>query len=384
MAPLILIGAAVGTAAMYLYDPDLGRRRRALLRDKALSARAETREIVDAGMRDLKNRATAVGSRATSRFKRRKTTDEILVERVRSKMGRYVAHPGAIEVTASGGEVTLTGSILSHEKNDVIDAVQAVHGVRNVMDRLTVYETAEGISELQGGRELPGERAELMQENWSPGVRLLAGAAGCTLALYALTRGSFGRLLFGAAAAVLLARTATNRPLAAIAGAEGYNTIEVEKTIRINAPLDRVFEYLANYDNFPQFMKNVRSVQMRDDGRSHWVVAGPVGTSVEWDSETIDLDFNQLIAWRSLPGSEVEHAGSIHVNEEGDGTRVHIQMCYTPPAGAVGHIVAKLSGSDPKSQLDEDMMRLKSTLETGQPPRDAAAARQGTPREVNV
>jgi uncharacterized membrane protein len=348
---------------MYLFDPDLGRRRRALIRDKAVRAQTETREIVDAGMRDLTHRATTLGRRATSPFKRRRTTDDRLAERVRAKMGRYVAHPGSIEVTAAGKDITLSGSLLSHEHADLILAVQSVNGVGNVVDKLTVYETAAGISELQGGRA-PGDRRELPRENWAPGVRLLAGAGGLTLALYALTRGSFGRLLFGAAAAALLTRTATNRPLAALTGTGDHQVVELEKSIRIGAPLEQVFEFLANYANFPQFMRNVRSVEVREDGSSHWVVAGPVGTTVQWDSETTDMDLNELIAWRSLPGSMVEHAGSIRVHPEGDGTRVHIQMRYSPPAGALGHAVAKLFAADPKTELDEDMLRLKSALET--------------------
>ena len=368
MVPVILIGAAVGTAAMYLFDPDQGRRRRALIRDKAVRAQTETREIVDAGMRDLTHRATTLGRRATSPFKRRRTTDDRLAERVRAKMGRYVAHPGAIEVTAAGKDITLSGSLLSHEHADLILAVQSVNGVGNVVDKLTIYETAAGISELQGGG---AQRSDLPQESWAPGVRLIAGAGGLTLALYALTRGSFGRLLFGAAAAALLTRTATNRPLAVLTGTGGH-VVELEKSIRIGAPLEQVFEFLANYANLPQFMRNVRSVEVREDGSSHWVVAGPVGTTVQWDSETTDMDLNELIAWRSLPGSMVEHAGSIRVHPEGDGTRVHIQMRYSPPAGALGNAVAKLFAADPKTELDEDMLRLKSAMETGQPQRDAA------------
>ena len=69
------------------------------------------------------------------------------------------------------------------------------------------------------------------------------------------------------------------------------------------------------------------------------------------------------------------HAGSIRVEPHADGARVHVRMTYSPPAGALGHLVAKLFGADPKTELDEDLMRLKSTLETGKPPRDAAARR---------
>jgi uncharacterized membrane protein len=93
---------------------------------------------------------------------------------------------------------------------------------------------------------------------------------------------------------------------------------------------------------------------------------------VQWDAVTTRLQPNEHIAWRTMPGSAVQHAGMIYLAPFGGGTRVHIEMSYNPPAGALGHVVAKLFGADPKTELDEDMMRLKSTLETGQAPHDAA------------
>jgi hypothetical protein len=282
MNPL-LIGAAVGGAAMYLLDPEHGRRRRALLRDQAVRAQSDVRDVLDAGTRDLSNRATALSGRARSLFRRRKATDEVLAQRVRSKMGRYVAHPGAVEVTAAGGEVELSGSILSHEHSDLIDAISQVDGVTDVIDRLTVYETAEGISELQGGHPRRSERAGLLRDNWAPATRVAAGAAGTTLALLAL-RGGLRGFLYGTAGALLLLRSTTNKPLRTLAGMSNEGVVDIEKTIQINVPIEEVFEYLANYENFPQFMRNVRSVETRPDGRSHWVVAGPLGSKVEFES----------------------------------------------------------------------------------------------------
>jgi uncharacterized membrane protein len=125
-------------------------------------------------------------------------------------------------------------------------------------------------------------------------------------------------------------------------------------------------------------MRNVLSVETLADGRSHWKVAGPAGTVAEWDSITTRLDFNDRIEWSTVEGSAVEHVGRIKLEPFGNGTRVHVQMSYSPPAGVVGHAVAKLFGADPKSQLDQDLMRLKSALETGKAPRDAAAKQDET------
>jgi hypothetical protein len=182
----------------------------ALLRDQAVKATTNVRDVMGAGVRDLANRGSAIPGRVRSLFRRRKGTDDVLVERVRSKMGRYVGHPGAIEVTASGGHVTLSGSVLAHEHDELLEAVRGVAGVTDIVDHLAVHKTAGGISELQGGRRRRGELPELMQENWSPGIRIVAGTAGTTLALLAL-RGGVPGLLLGAAGALILLRS-TMRP----------------------------------------------------------------------------------------------------------------------------------------------------------------------------
>jgi uncharacterized membrane protein len=374
MTPLLFIGAAIGGAAMYFFDPDRGRRRRALVRDQAVRARSNVRDFVDAGTRDLKNRGSVVLGRTRSLVKRGKPTDAVLVERVRSRMGRYVAHPGAIEVTALDGEVTLKGSILAHEHRDLIDAIQDVAGVKHLRDEISVYETAQGISELQGEPRRRSQGAEFMDENWAPGPRLLAGAGAMTLAAYGMRWHGFMRLVTFAAGVALLLRTATNKPLRTLAGKGGAKGIDIQKTVHINAPVHEVYQFLSNYENFPKFMRNIRSVQVHADGRSHWIVAGPLGSSVEWDSLTTRTEPDRLIEWSTIVGSPVEHAGTIRLASDGeDSTRVHIHMSYNPPAGAVGHVVAKLFGADPKSEMDEDLMRLKSTLESGRPTRNASA-----------
>ena len=371
MAPLLLIGAAVGGAAMYFFDPNRGRRRRALLRDQALKAVGNARDTLDAGQRDFANRSRGVAAQARGWFTRPKLGDEVLVERVRAKIGRYVAHPGAIEVAANEGHVTLTGSILSHEHDDFLKALRSMPGVSGVTDDLAVHQTAEGIPELQGGRPRRGERIEFFQNNWAPAARLVAGVAGTSLALYALRMSGVGSLALGLAAAALVLRSTTNMSLRRLAGMAGP-AIDVQKTITIDAPVDQVFEFLAKYEKFPRFMPNVRSVEQRADGQSHWTVAGPAGTTVEWDSITTALDLNELIAWRTTPESAVQHEGWIRLEPFESGTRVHLRMSYSPPGGAAGHVIAKLFGADPKSELDQALMRLKSVLEGGKMPRDAA------------
>jgi gas vesicle protein len=212
MAPLLLVGAAFGGAAMYLFDPDRGRRRRALIRDQAVKAQTTAREIVEDGRKDVANRATALTQRAGSLFRRRASTDDTVAQRVRSKMGRYVAHPGAVEVSASAGRVTLSGSILSHEHSELVEAIRKVRGVTDVDDQLSVFERSEGISALQGSGRVRGERLDFTQTHWSPAARMAGAGAGALLAVMAL-RGGVRGMLYGALGTLLLIRTGRNEPL---------------------------------------------------------------------------------------------------------------------------------------------------------------------------
>ena len=64
----------------------------------------------------------------------------------------------------------------------------------------------------------------------------------------------------------------------------GGGGIEFRKAIRINAPVEQVFAFWQNYDNFPQFMSHLKEVRDLGDGKSHWVASGPAGIPVEWDA----------------------------------------------------------------------------------------------------
>jgi len=148
-----LVGLAAGAGLMYLFDPDRGRRRRALLRDQVAHARNELDELGESAVarsRDLRNRARGVAAEAMARVQPEQVEDAVLVERVRSSVGRAVSHPGALEVTAAGGTVTLGGRILSDEVQDLVTAVRRVRGVERVENRLEVHREPGDVPDLQG------------------------------------------------------------------------------------------------------------------------------------------------------------------------------------------------------------------------------------------
>jgi uncharacterized membrane protein len=375
----ILLGGAVGVALMYFLDPNLGRRRRARTRDKVVHAARVVNEGAKVTARDTVHRVQGAWAEARKIFEHEEVTDDVLIGRVRADLGRVVSHPHAIEVAASGGHVTLIGPILSHEVRPLLRAIRRVAGVRGVSDQLTVYSEPGNVSSLQGGEPRTGRRFELLQENWSPAARMIAGGAGAALMLAATQSRGGMRAMLGISGSALLARAAANRGLRSLLGF-GDRGITVLKTIHVAAPVERVFGFWTDYQNFPRFMHNVREVRSLADNRSHWVVAGPAGVPVQWTAEVTRVIPGELIEWRSVSDSDVRHSGVVHFQGNGDGgTRLSVQLSYVPPAGAFGHAVATMFGADPKSEMDADLMRMKSMIETGHPPHDAA--QPALPRE---
>jgi uncharacterized membrane protein len=361
----LITGMILGAGTMYLLDPDRGSRRRSLLRDQGVHARHKFGEGLAATARDARNRSRGAVAELRSRLGKEQPGDEILHERVRSAIGRVVTHPSAITVIVDQGRITLAGHVLADEVDDLFNQVKRVRGVEEVENELEMHRTSNGVPALQGSGRPRQQRPELLQENWSPTTRVLAGALGATLALQGSRKGVAGSVL-GAIGLGLLARAVTNLPAGRLVGVGGdYAGIDLQKTIVVAVPLDRVWDLWSHFENFPRFMAHVREVQKIDDVRSRWVAAGPAGVPVEWEAVVTEWVPNQQIAWKSVEGSVLDMVGSVRFQPVDNGTRIDIRLSYTPPAGALGHAVASLFGADPKHAMDEDMVRLKSLLEEG-------------------
>jgi uncharacterized membrane protein len=266
----LLTGAGLGAGAMYLLDPDRGRRRRSGISHRARGAVSDIENIAEKAKRDLENRARGVAARS------------------------------------------------------------------------------RGAPPRQRGR---GAFARGMPER-----RLLEGGTGALLAVWGLGRGGlvgYGALVAGAS---LIARASFMEP---------GRGIRVQKTITIAAPIEEVYHLWSRFENFPRFMEHVLEVRTEGD-RSLWRVRGPGNLPIEWEAEVVHRVPKRAIAWRSVEGSEVEHHGEVHFEQVGDrATRISIHMSYVPPAGALGHAVAHFLHGDPKTIMDDDLLRMKSLLEQG-------------------
>lgn len=374
----LLFGSAIGALAMYFLDPHSGRRRRARTKDRVVHAGKAVSEAGKVTARDASQRVSGLIAGTRRLFRDEEVADEVLVGRVRAELGRVVSHPHAVDVFVNGGHVSLSGPVLAHEVRLLLRCVRAVPGVRAVSDELTVHDQAGNVSSLQGGVARTGPRFELMQENWSPAVRLATGAAGAALLLSA-TRAKGGLCaLLGIGGGALVARSLTNLDFATLLGF-GEHGITVQKTINVDARPEAVFAFWSDCENFPRFMAHVRDVRQVDERLSRWTVAGPAGVPVHWTAEVTHAEPHRLIEWCCTRDSDVWHEGRVRFADNGHGgTRVQVEMRYAPPAGAFGHAVASLFGADPKSEMDADLMRMKAMIETGHAPHDAA---KPVPRE---
>jgi len=202
-------------------------------------------------------------------------------------------------------------------------------------------------------------------------------AAGAGLVLAGIWRGRTPGLAIALLGGGLLYRGATgvshvyrafgidttrHKPTTSVPAQQGY---KVERRLVIERPADDLFRYWRKLENLPAIMGHLVFVRPIDAHRSHWAAKGPLGTTIEWDAEIIGERENELIAWRSLEGSQVDTAGSVRFDRlpEGRGTILRVSLKYNPPAGRVGANIANLLGQGMEDQLDDDLRRFKEMME---------------------
>jgi hypothetical protein len=177
-----LMGAAVGAGLVYVFDPQSGRRRRALVTNKLVRAGNATRDALDTTSRDVANRSRGILAAARGRWRSDEVSDDVLRERVRAKLGRACSHPRAIDVLVSNGNVTLRGPALAPEAPAMLGSVGSVRGVQSVINELDLHESAEDVPALQGEGRVVGPSLDVLQSNWAPATRAVVATLGIAAA----------------------------------------------------------------------------------------------------------------------------------------------------------------------------------------------------------
>jgi uncharacterized membrane protein len=207
-------------------------------------------------------------------------------------------------------------------------------------------------------------------EDWS------ALTSGAGLLLYGFSRRSTVGLVAVAASAPLLYRGLTGQwpligdvPLSPRTALAGNRSVRVREAVRLERPIETVYRFWRRLENLPSFMSYLDRVsEDAGTGRSHWVASGPGGVRVEWDAEIINEIENKLLAWQSLPGSDIITAGSVNFDRVRDGrsTQVTVNLQYAPPAGRGGAALEWMFGRAPSHTIREDLRHFKQVMEAGE------------------
>ena len=145
-----LIAAGCGAGLMYFYDPRCGRRRRSLARDQMMAAGNRAARQLDRTLKHTRNRMRGIMAETASHFRHDEPLDDVLVERIRSKMGRVVTSPSAIEVKACDGHVELRGEVQAEEVEALMACIRNVPGVCSVDNQLDIFTHTGGFSDTGG------------------------------------------------------------------------------------------------------------------------------------------------------------------------------------------------------------------------------------------
>ncbi|HEU0036540.1 MAG TPA: SRPBCC family protein [Kofleriaceae bacterium] len=210
-------------------------------------------------------------------------------------------------------------------------------------------------------------RSRLVGVNVPPAERIATGLVGGLAIGYALRRRSLASLAGAGLGTIMVARALAGRcPVyRARAARKG---IQVRKAVTVQATPREVYDLWRDLENLPRFMSHVKSITVEDNNISRWVVTQG-GKELAWRSEIIEDTPGRRIRWKSLPGGDISHDGSIELREApGDrGTVVEIKLHYFPPGGLL--IASTLYGFLRKLtavQLGAELARLQQILETGE------------------
>jgi uncharacterized membrane protein len=226
-----------------------------------------------------------------------------------------------------------------------------------------------------------------LEKNVGDTERILSFAAGVGLGLAGLARGRLTGLALSAIGAALAWRgytghcqcyaalginNAKRNPSTAVPAQQGF---KLEKTIVVQRPAADLYRFWRRLENLPRVMRHLKDVRSIDSQHSRWVAEGALGKDVEWDAEIINEREDEMLAWRSFPGGDLETAGSVHFRplDNNQGTEVVVSIKYNPPAGKIGAQLATLLGEGLEEKLDEDLATFKQVMETGMAPAPAVS-----------
>jgi uncharacterized membrane protein len=189
-------------------------------------------------------------------------------------------------------------------------------------------------------------------------------------------------VIAGASALVLYGLSRRNKTGLALATAGGLVAYKQARSqarssrqtatsvFRVNTTSNEAYRLWRNFENLPRFMAHLDAVRILNDRQSEWTAKGPLDSRVRWKAEITEDEPNRRIAWRSLPGSQLETSGWVEFRDDpqGRGSTVRAQVEYSNPLGAIGLGLLSALGKNPSFVVKEDLRRFKALLEAGEAP----------------
>lgn len=223
-----------------------------------------------------------------------------------------------------------------------------------------------------------------LPKNLSKEERGLSLGGGILMLAIAARRGGASGLLAAGVGAGLLFRSVTGhcalkQQLHEAQGGFGLRSrergvpaqrgVHAESTVLINRPAEELFAFWKDPANLPRVVKHITHVEATDEGRWSWTAEGVWG-ELHWETVGVNERENELIAWESLAGGDVQMAGSLRFRSTGDrGTAVSLTIKYHPPGGQIADALAWFRGEDLRGQIQQDLLNFKRLMETGELPR---------------
>lgn len=212
--------------------------------------------------------------------------------------------------------------------------------------------------------------------------RAVSLVSGSALAVYGLQRRDLRGLALAGLGAMLFRRGASGHCnvydvlgvstaddlTGAAATVDARRAIKIKRSVTIDRTPEALYSIWHNFERIPEYVRDIESVRLLGEGRSHWVACAPGGKRIEWDAEIVNDLPNELVAWKTVGNPDIAHAGSVHFAQapDGRGTDVRVEIDYEPPGGRLGMLVStftRLFGQAPEARLVEDLQAFKRQVE---------------------
>jgi uncharacterized membrane protein len=228
------------------------------------------------------------------------------------------------------------------------------------------------------GRPLarPPVKGPAPEDAWPrPDIKKIgAGIAGLTLLALAPRQRSVSRWAYVGVGSALVGGVVIG--WARSNGQTARRVLRIAEGLQLSSTPEETYALWRDFERWPTFMTHLERVEPAGAGRWSWRASLAGLPPLEWTSELVQDEPGRALAWRTLPGASVDHAGrvSFRALSSGRGTGVRLELTYEPPAGALGRGLAALLQPATERLIRADVRRLKSVLEAGEVPVNAIRA----------